>query len=795
MTRHELESLIRLVPAPTGAKGCAHVRLDKRGKAISGGGTLSAIARALPFGGQTYLYEIKLDEPLEIYDSRQLLKAFLTNEETNVDFRVRVVARARNIEKIAESLHDASISPADIFFETINRAISSTLEKKLLNGPDSIAEHILSNREEWQSTIADRIQDLLGLETQIIFEGTQVPRTRRIRVEAIAAHFRDAPHRNFPLTVTATFEPTGDRSHESFPQTQAKQTTFLRDVVLEACLNDLTLYDYWYNRQEIEDAIRLRLDRACRHFAYRSGEIVAEARDVPRITASEQIALGIPWTGHRNRTIDFHIDTMMTLNENGAGLFDSIGRPDRRAWLAEAGATALRSAMHGRDFYNLTQSEQDALEQKIRELLTIDASRIGHRVEPVVARVMLSENRWLDKQIMEVPAADYPLKNDLVSARISATIAVRFSNIRPLVNYVDQQKTTTPATDYGEEIGNCLKELVRKTIGIVMRETETNAYFATWEKWEFPFEEDDHVIAGNRNYVRNQLVHAIRKELGQRFTYESCDVRLHRDNGQLGEIIEHLQRMKTIALAGEVIPDDAESDAEFLPYSMLVKISDVQADQWANVLRRGIAHISPENLKTGLELAAREFLGGRLQQELEELNFGVRATPGAEATKHALETYVNNHMVRHYGLTCAIEGIEIKRSVTRQAVDTHRGLRSRAILAEAQRARRQIENSAAVDDVTSGYEAARIKDLQQSIRNNPRRTDADLIAYNRDKRELDSELEKLARREAQTFGRIASIAPPEIAGTSTQPEQEPERAATSTEPPAAPGTSGHPSEI
>lgn len=756
MTQHELESIVRLVQTTTGAKDVAYVRVDQRGKAMPSGGAVNNLKRALSIGGQTFLYEIRLDTPLEIYDSRQLLKTFVTNEEANIDFRVRIVARTRNVEKIAESLHDRTKSPADIFFETVKKAIKSILEKKLLTGPESIAEHILSGREEWQNIIADKIEDLLGLEAQIIFEGTQIPKTKKIRVEAIAARFRDAPHSDFPLTISATFEPTGERALETFPQTTLKQTTFLRDVVLEACLNDIRLFDYWFDRQRIENSIRQRLNVACRHFAYRSGDVVVEIRGIPDLKIREQIALVVPWSGHRNRSIDFNLDAIMSLNEDGAGLYDSLGRPDRRQWLSVMGAAALPSAMHGRDFYDLTVSEQDSLEQTIRDILTADAAKIGHSIKPVIARVMLPENRWLDKQIIEIEAADYPLKNDFFIARIAATVTIKFANIRPLVNYVDQHKDPASNLDYSKEIEESLQQLVRRTMTIVMRETETNDYFATWEKWEFPFQEDDNVVHGHRNYVRNQLIHAIRKELSQRFLPDGpCDIRLHRDTGQLGGFADYLKGLPNVVVTGEVIPDDAASESEFLPYRLVAHIEHVQAEQWANVIRRGIDFLSIENLQYGLTTAANEFLRGRLAHELEELNYGRRATPGAEATKHAFENYVNRHMEAHYGVICALS-IEIGRSIARTAIESQRGLGDRARLAHARRMRNEIENSTAVDDVMIGYEAKRIADLQERIHANPRATDDDLARYNRDKRELEGEREKLTQRETRTRDSVST---------------------------------------
>lgn len=763
MIQDELYPLIHLAERGRPERGRVHVHLNGQGKATAATGAAGLIGKVL---GGGFTYDILLDQWVEIYDASRLLRTFLSNEETSVDFRIKLSVTSRNAEKVAEALHDRHRSPSEVLLDEVRRALKTLIESSQHEGPETVSQRLFTYRRSWQETIVNRLEDRLGVSAEIIFEVPPPVLTRDFRVEDFMVRLKDALHRSVPMTLVLKLAPTTDRAVDTFPTDRDRQQRLLRDVIQETAINDVTLFDYWFDQAAVERAIQLRLDAVCRHYAYRVSQVSLKPQAAP-VLRGEHLAVELPWQGHRGRPVVFQVDADMRLDRDGAGLYDALGSPDRRDWLRGRCEAAVRVAMHNRDFYDLTLAEQDHIEGHVRQILQDEAARIGHGIETVIARVRLPENRWLDRQMVEIDVDRYRTKSSPVQAEISATLDIRFSTIRPLIDHVDQRSRGGVA-DYDARIEEELRAFVRQSLRAAISHVDASDYFAEWEAWTVPFDEDD--SARPRNDSRSELVRAaltreVVRDIKARLSPDSVRLRLVRHDTDYLLIGEAVARLGDFVIRGTVSPDGARSSDLELPYEIFVRPNRIRPDRLAEMLQRGVGALTAPRVEASLGHAAEEFLGRRSRDELDDLNVGVLAGSGGPAIKVQLEAHLGRVMADRYGFDVVVERARVLRSEAERFQRDFDAEETR--VARVQYEARWAYLADHADDRRREAESLRamIAGLNRRLLDNPRANEKDIEDFNRDERLLAEAEEKLRR----TAGTAAEAIAGRLADRRTEP--------------------------
>lgn len=753
MSEDELYPLIHLADSIRPERGRVHVQLNGQGKAVVKGSAASLIGRVL---GVSFVYDILLDEWVEIYDASRLLRTFLSNEEATVDFRVKLSVNSRNADKVAEAFHHAHRSPAEILFDEIRRALKTLIESSQREGPETVSQRLFAHRRDWQDTIANRLEDRLGLSAKIIFEVPPPVHTREFRVDDFMVRLKDALHRTVPMTLAIKLEPTTDSAVDTFPTDRERQQRLLRDAIQEASINTITLHDYWFEPEVVEREIRLRLDIVCRHYAYRVSQVSLKPAAAPMLRR-EHIAIELPWQGHRGREVIFQIDADLFLVEDGAGRYDALGRPDRHDWLRSKCLTAVRLAMHNRDFYDLGLAEQDDVETQVRKILKDEAAGIGHDIDTVIARARLPENRWLGRQVLEVEVERYPTKSSAVKAEVGVTLELSFSTIRPLVDYVDQ-RSRDGGNDYDGRIEAEVKRLVRDSLRSAIQQIDSNAYFADWEPWSGAFDDDDSTRPrnnGSSELVRASLTRDLIRDIKRRLSPDVVRVQLVRRDSDYNEASNKVASLGDFVIRGKATPAGTQSNDRDVPYEIYVRPSHIMPDQLADMLKRGLDRLVAENVHRSLTHAAEEFMKGRNRAELDDLNFGIREPSDGRSLKVALEAFLSQSMVNLYGFKVVVERAKVLYSEAEDYWRDHEAEQIR--LARAKQEARWAVLGGFADDRLKEAQMLRelLARINQRLLDNPRSNEEEIQAYQRDERLLGETQAKLAAASTLAAGDIA----------------------------------------
>src|SRR5205085_3405394 len=177
------------------------------------------------------LYEITSDEPHWIDNAKAAIAVFLTNERSELVFRMRVTAPSPKAAAIAAALYHPDLTPAQVLFKTVETHLGRLLDDASRQGPESVIERIAANRLAWESEIARLINAKLHLEANIIFELQRpiIDTDVVIRAEQILVVPKDAPHASLPITVSVVFERTQSRGTDQLPRCEEERQRLVRD--------------------------------------------------------------------------------------------------------------------------------------------------------------------------------------------------------------------------------------------------------------------------------------------------------------------------------------------------------------------------------------------------------------------------------------------------------------------------------------------------------------------------------------------------------------------------------------
>ena len=717
-------------------------------KVVHDTGLMGRLARGFR---PTVTYSLTVDKPAEIYDVDQCMKVFVTKEEAQIRFRLAVVARASRAEQIVEALTDKVRSPIEVLMMVVTDAIRIMSDESQRQGPDSLARRISRDRDNWQRRIAQSIFDRIGLEAELIFElGTLIPDLPEISLEFVEVRPKDAPHRTVPLSVHFVLEATEERANDPLPRSDRERRERIRVVVATAFRDEVTLYDYWFDRAKVEQILSRAVDRAFASAAHRTRHVQMEPASPPHLR-EEKVACTIGWKGNSGRLIEFYVEAVLAFLPTGAGLYDSLHLAPRKEWLAAKASQALEIAMQGRDFWDLALVDQAEVAAKVRAILGVAARETGQAVEPIVAKVILPENRWLDRQYLEITGKSFKTKNELGVAEFDINLEIQFNTIRPLIEYVRHHSDTPQnSIDFNAEIGKHILAMVTKNAAATISQIEHVDYFAKWEQWDHFDDVVPGALPGEANYVHNRLVMAISRELRDRFSPSVCVVRLRRVDSAVGKLVKVIETLGPIEVSLQIEPAEATSKAQFIPLTARFRPGFLDPAYTPDAVRRGAEHIDAAAIADTLQSKVSEFLDGRTTDDLRSLARGTSDTPPDGGRGDArplfveLETYVSSKIVAFYGFSVRLETVQVSQSRERSARLDASSSATDALQAVTDQRKEQIQSELAQLRDQRRRNLAIVDKLHRAQLDNPLLTADDRNRYDLDEEKLERAKARIA---------------------------------------------------
>jgi len=738
LLNRELEPIIRTIDRRSETKpGRVVVAVEKKtGKAITDTGFLASLKTLVQevILNDVALYEITVDEPHWIDNARAAIAVFLTNERSELVFRMRVTAPSSKAAAIAAALHHPELTPAQVLFKTIRTHLGKLLDDSSTQGPESVIERIAANRPAWEAEIVRLINTKLHLEAHIIFELQRpiIDTDVVVRADKIQVNPKDAPHTLFPVTVSVVFERTLSRASDQLPRSEEERQRLVRDVVSKTFRDRIPLFSYWFQPDVLNNELAMALGDALLRYAYGLKAITLDPIEPP-VSAEEQIVDQVPWTGRLAREIPFHIESKVRMMASGAGIYHGRKLPNRKQWIKTEVPEALRSAMHGRDFIDLTAEAEREVHNTVHQRLNESARAIGHEVDTFVASAAIPEKKWLEAVTVEVPRREYKTKNDLVPAEFEIGLVVQMTTLARLEQIIQQHgatRTNDPDDGANRAIRNAIVESATRAAERVMSQIEPAKYFSQYEQWEFVEGTDE-----KQNYVKNQLVRAIQTELKTVFHITSCEVNPRRVDSRVAHIIKLIQQTGDIEVQIKVEPQNSSGPHEALDVTLVYYIGDVMPDQWANVIQRGETTLTKSRLTADLSSWSREALRQRTLKELYGLD--ARNTENL-LIRLDIEKFVSDQVARHYGAAVGIKTINWTYTEIDKLERDYRSLSVEHERARLDRFRAGLKDYSQEEDDSERRTQLRVrlKTLRALINDNERQTGDDFEKLQQHEEEL-----------------------------------------------------------
>jgi hypothetical protein len=769
----QLEPIIHKIERRSLAKlGTSVVAINtKTGKAILEAALVNmAIAQLF---SEVVLYEVTPDVWVRINNANAPIAIFPTNERSDVTYRLRLKAVKENATRTAEALHHIERKPAEVVLSMIHDFLQARLEESSKQGRESAMERLTIHRLTWQAEVARVINSKLGLEAELVFElpPTTIDTDLPIRVEGAAVVPSDARHATFSVTLSVVLARAQARSNEPFLHSPAEQQQFIREVVVRAFRDNISLYTYWYQPNELQKRLTNALVEELGRYAYVLKSPIAIDPIQPPIPAQDVIKANVEWTGRLARPIPFHIEAKVNMLPSGAGLYHAR-KIDRASTIKEKMLPALTLAMHGHDFVDLTEEFETQVRRRVHQILNEHAHTIGHEVEveTFVTRSAVPEKIWLKSTPIHIERREYKTKNELVPAEFEIDLLVELPTLARFEQLIQDYRQTRPndtSDGANEAIRSAIAESAIRAASRVMSQIEPIKYFSEYERWEAAGDES---VGPEPNYVRDQLVRAIAAELKSEFGVERCRVNPRPVDRRVALILKAIQQIGDIDLKVVVEPRDSRGPHEALEVRINYRIATLDLDSVAQVIQRGDNPLPRASIEKDLKDWSFEALNARPREELYGL---VAIDPASRMTKMQIEQHVGGSMKFHYGVIVDIKTISLGRSEVDDAERIYNALPTREIAGQLASYQRALAEAAAPSDEEADrkFLRARLEVLQNLIRDNPRE-DID------DQRRLERHQEELDEIKRQLVASKKSIlATPrlqlEVARNARPPESEP----------------------
>jgi hypothetical protein len=746
----ELEPIIRKIERRAQARpGRTVVAINqKTGQVLSEAGLLDKTLSHLL--NEVVFYEITSDEWLWIDNATAAIAVFLTNERSDLTFRIRLKAEKENAARIAQALHSQEFSPAQVLFRVVRNYLRTLLEDSTRQGQESVIERIDTNRLNWQAQIARVIASKLNLDAEIIFKmGPSIDRDVTIRAEAIPVIPNDARHADFPITVSVVLTRAQARSNEPLPQSDQERQALVRDIVIKAFSDRISLFTYWYQSAELKKQLGNALMEEFGRYAYALKSLAIDPI-VPPVPAEELVVADVNWSGRLARPIPFHVEAKVRMTNDGAGVYHAR-KLNRKDWIKGEISPALELAMHGRDFIDLTAEAEREVHEAVHRRLKDQAHSIGHEVETFVASAAIPEKIWLKPTPVHVERREYKTKNDLVPAEFEIDLLVELATLSRLEQLIQSQRltrTNDPDDGANAAIRKAIIDSAAGAASRFMSQIEPAKYFSEYERWEVAV--DDGADDIGRNYVRNQLVRAITTELKAEFQVGWCRVSPRRVDSRVAAIIRRIQQIGDIEITVKVEPRESKGLHDAMDVKLNYYIAGIDPEKVANVIQRGNDPLPRDRLAKDLTDWSFEILKARPREELHRLSL---REPAGLVVQKQVEDFVAGRVRFHHGVIVGIKSIGTGYSEVDNVQREYSGLQVKEQQARITTMQRAIAETGAVTDEEADrkYLRSRLEILQRMIQDNEREDDDDFRRLAQHEEELKQIKEQLAAASKATL--------------------------------------------
>lgn len=779
-----LDQIFKMVDQALERPGYAIVRIDAKTREIVSGKSL--FRRVL--GGPIETYELKLDTPIEIYDAVETMRIFGTQENASIGFRLSVIARSAQAQDIVRVLASVTESPHERLMGIVRGAVKRAADRINAQSPDGLMANILAARETWQEEMQRAIADKTGLEVRFIFNPPPGAKTtsRSFTVRQHEMATRDAPHRIHPLVFTVTLEPNGQPVLDPLAPSDQIRIDRARQILGRQLPAEICLYDLWFDTGRVENALAAALSNGLRSTGYTVAGLVLEPI-APPIAREEQIRCPVMWSGRAGRRIEFNVEAVLRLKREETGRFDVLHLPRRQTWLQDAAESALRIAMHGRDFEDLNLQEQKAVEEHVVRLLRDAARSTGQDIEPVIAKVLLPEGPWLLGEILELPPCRYPTRNPLIDAEFAVTVELKLRTLRAVIDRLRMR--TGAAHGSGDGAPNDFSPLIREEVTrivaeaarVAMSAVEAEDYFGNFEPWAFPG--DATPLALTDRHVKRRLLDAIDTALRQRLDIEFVAVKLRRTDSTVGAIYQEILALNPIVVeVPDILTAASHAGSDDMGVRLRVRAELPSAEcSPAMIRQRGSEPFDGAKIAEDIAAVARQYLLHLPAIEILELGKG--AIPRADGTPSrfgGLRDHLRDRIEAIYGFPVRLDHVDpllsekARAERERNDVGVHK-----------ERLHTKVINKtiAVISDSIEGDIAdidAQISELNRRLREADIMNTEERTRLKKEIAEFKRERDELGRNGAQ---RLAAIEVPSALGYSGS-SSEPNAPATSPTPPS-----------
>lgn len=655
------------------------VTLDRKGKPVSG---LSAL---MP--GLRHRIAIHRSFHRSITNAAQRVKHFLepqifhTREKTEFNLHLRISVDRSRIVEIAQKHFDEVLEPEDLFFREFARLLLELLETSAKKETGSIDKRIGANRRPWQRELETTLSNRFGVGVEIIFDiEREVAADKIVRTEPGEyrhVYFRDRIDKTYPLMIDLRLRQLPSTLESvALPREEAKLKTNLFDMVARACEEDLMLSHYWFDADKMHEVVRQRLDTYLESYAHSIANLQivrpnSEAGSPP--TRSEKLNETIVWRDNRGYDLEFRAEAIAIIAENGAGLYDREGRPERSVWFNAAITQELKHRLAGVSIVDLDEHAVERHSMEVEKGITARAKEIGLNLDLFIGRTYLPNQKWNKPVIVPIAGRPYRTADPKIAGHFSMDIELSFDDRKAaetFMNEYHQSKlyggTTQSGSDSGEWnalpdefIQEKIIELAVEAATFEMQHIDPNDYFTdfvTQNRWEVAIPTLS--APGTRsgaNVIRERICDTLTKRYPGVTLH---NIHFHRADNDLEKLRRLIAALKPIEFECQI--DDhfhmnAALDRKLKGY-VFVESGDAERIVW--MLYKDLDKLTPEAFTAQIRDHLTNFVQRKLfnasQEELNSLMESLTESGSTYdgTTRSALKTEIHNTIKKNFGLIC-----------------------------------------------------------------------------------------------------------------------------------------------
>lgn len=501
------------------------------------------------------------------------------------------------------------------------------------------------------------IRSLLKLKCEVVIElppGHGDPR-RAVRTRSIEVFPRDTPQRAQTVTLSVIFERNTDPAPDTPPRNDQEWEAWVRHRVQRAYQTGINLFDHWFEKASVEAHLRTELEADAKRIGRRITQLLIEPVARPLVERETTLQEEVVWRGRWAYAVTFVVRARLKLRKDGAGLYLAKEMPNLSAWLKSKVPFAIDSSMFNRDFADLSEQGERALEAEVLSSLSGEAQEIGHTLELLVLVSRLEERKYLRRFEINEPKRSFPTKHPLVPAKIEIGLVMQLSDLQPHAELFVEKR-------FEAEV----KSLAVQAVERVMKTVEAKEYFANWEPWAGRAEQGSADPVKSKP-LRDQLVATIKTEIERRFSPTLLEVQLRRVDNDVSELDSRAQQIPPITVTPSIPAPDVENADQDCEVTVKYRFAGIDPEAAVDIIARGEQPFERGSLAVDLDNWTKACLRRLSQKELLQLNseqplVGPTTNPTDDPKQRVmarLKKDVGWELKRAYGLTVDIMYVEL----------------------------------------------------------------------------------------------------------------------------------------